>query len=138
VRWLANRDRIPVETFEPTRAEIVAALVQRFTFEQIKVANVLRGVAPLGRRTEELRVADVDAEASRVLGVLSKTPGLQGVPLNISDLEGSVRRLLPQLGDWRQVPSGWLDPAPEPPPTWLTCSRGPRAISAMKRSCGRS
>ena len=42
VRWLARRDGVPVETFEPSRADLVAALAARFTPEQIKVANILR------------------------------------------------------------------------------------------------
>jgi hypothetical protein len=119
VRWLARRDGVPVDTFEPSRAEIVAALVSRFTPEQIKVANVLRGLSQDSRRAEQFRASDMNAEVDRVLMILSRTRGLEGGPTTASEFVASATRLVPQGSAWQTPPGEWFDPVPEPPPTWL-------------------
>jgi hypothetical protein len=119
VRWLARRDGIPVATFEPSRAEIVAALVPRFTPEQIKVANVLRGLSQDSRRAEQFRTSDIDTEVERVLTILSRTRGLEGAPTTAVEFAASATRLTPSSSDWRRPPAEWFDPVPDPPPTWF-------------------
>ena len=42
IRWLANRDGVVVETLDPSRGELAAAMRGRFTVEQQKVSLVLR------------------------------------------------------------------------------------------------
>jgi hypothetical protein len=119
VRWLARRDGVPVESFEPSRVEIVAALVSRFTPEQIKVANVLRGLSQDSRRAEQFRVSDIDGEVNRVLTILSRTRGLEGAPRTASEFAMSAIRLVPPNSDWRRPAPEWFDPVPDPPPTWF-------------------
>lgn len=119
VRWLARRDGVRVETFEPSRAEIVAALTARFTPEQIKVANILTQLSQDSRRAEQYRISDMDAEIDRVLTILSRTRGLEGVPTAAPEFATSATRLVPSSIDWRRPPSEWFDPVPDPPPTWF-------------------
>jgi hypothetical protein len=119
VRWLARRDGVPVDTFEPSRGEIVAALVPRFTPEQIKVANVLRGLSQDSRRAEQFQISDIDAEVERVLTILSRTHGLERAPTTASEFATSATRLSPSRSDWRHPPAEWFDPVPDPPPTWF-------------------
>ena len=119
VRWLARRDEVSVETFEPSRAEIVAALAARFTPEQIKVANILRQLSQESRRAEQYRISDMDAEIGRVLTILSRTRGLEGAPTTPSEFATSAIRLVPPSSDWRRPPAEWFDPVPDPPPTWF-------------------
>jgi hypothetical protein len=77
VQWLARRDGVQVDTFEPSRAELVAGLAPRFTSEQFKVANILRQLSQDSRRTEQYRVSDIDVEVDRVLTIFSRTRGLE-------------------------------------------------------------
>ena len=118
VRWLAKRDGVPVDTLDPTRADSVAAMRSRFTAEQIKLSAILGQVAEQTRRSDSFRVPDVDAETVRVMNVLSRTSGMEGPPRTLEDLAASATRLLPMLANWREVPSGWFDPAVFPPITW--------------------
>jgi hypothetical protein len=118
VRWLAQRDKVPVDTFEPSRRDLVERQASRFTYEQIKLATLLRTAAQDAARLPAFRAPSVDREVERVIGVISRTPGLEGPPNSILELEASVARLLPQLHDWRQVPLSWFDPAIDPPIAW--------------------
>lgn len=118
VRWLARRDNVPVQTFEPSREAVVSALVPPFTPEQIKVANVLRGLSQDGRRAAAFRISDLDAEVDRVLGILSRVPGLEGEPRSAVAFGARASFLVP-FGDWRRPDPSWFDPVTEPPPTWL-------------------
>lgn len=119
VRWLARRDGVTVQTFEPSRAEVVAALAPHFAPEQYKVALVLRGLAENSRRAEQFRIADIDAEVDRVLAILSRTPGLEGAPTTAADFAARATRLVPVDADWRRPDPAWFDPVPEPPATWM-------------------
>jgi hypothetical protein len=120
VRWLARRDGIPVETFEPARTQLAEAVRGRFTVEQQKVSLVLRQILLQQQRTKaEFRAQDLQLEVTRVLGILNRTPGLEEAPHTFDDFQRSVAQLLPQLNDWRVVPNEWFDPAAEPPPTWV-------------------
>jgi hypothetical protein len=119
VRWLGRRDSVLVDSFEPSRAGLVAALGARFTLEQVKVANVLRQLSQESRRAEQYRVSDIDAEVDRVLAVLSRTRGLEAGPTTAEEFATSVARLVPWSRDWRRPAAEWFDPVPDPPPTWL-------------------
>jgi len=118
VRWLAKRDGVPVETLDPTRAHSVAAMRSRFTPEQFKLSSVLGQVAEQRRRSDSFRVQDVETEVVRVMNVLSRTPGLEGPPRTLEEVQESATRLLPTLVNWREVPSSWFDPAVFPAITW--------------------
>jgi hypothetical protein len=118
VRWLARRDGVPVETLDPTRADSVAAMRSRFTPEQFKLSSILGQVAEQRRRSDSFQVQDVDAEVMRFMNVLSRTPGLEGPPRTLQELQDSATRLLPALVNWREVPSSWFDPAVFPAITW--------------------
>ena len=119
VRWLASRSHVHVESIDPPRAGLVKYLGERFTSEQIKVSMTLEQVGEQQRRAVPLRGADLDNEISRTLDLLGQIPGLDGPPGNLEQLRDTCARLLPQLHDWREVPSTWFDPAIEPPPTWI-------------------
>lgn len=119
VRWLARRDAIPVATFEPSRADTVAALAARFTPEQIKVANVLRTLSQDSRRAEPYQLSAIDAEITRVLTILSRTRGLEATPTTAGEFAMAATRLAPTGSDWRRPPAEWFDPVPDPSPTWL-------------------
>jgi hypothetical protein len=111
VRWLAKQDAIPVETLDPTNAQLLAASAERFTPEEFKLSSVLRQVSQQNRRSEQFRASDLEAEVSRV-------PGMEGPPRTVAELETSTTKLLPMLTNWRAVPAEWFDPAIDPP-TWL-------------------
>jgi hypothetical protein len=119
VRWLARRDGVPVDTFEPSRAEIVAALAPRFTSEQFKVANILRTLSQNSRLDEQYRASDIEIEVGRILTIFSRTRGLEGAPTTASEFSVSASRLVPSNSEWRRPRAEWFDPVPDPPPTWF-------------------
>lgn len=47
VRYLAGRDDVPTTSFEPSRAEGLAALVTEFSRDQIKVFYILRDISQI-------------------------------------------------------------------------------------------
>jgi hypothetical protein len=120
VRWLARRDGVIVETFEPSREQLAHAVGDRFTVEQQKVSAVVRQLLLQQQRSDaSFRAPDLEAEVTRVLTIIGRTPGLEGPPTTLGEFRASVARVLPQLQDWNKVPSEWFDPAAEPPPTWI-------------------
>ena len=119
IRWLAKRDGVVVETLDPTRGQLAAAMRGRFTVEQQRVSLVLRQLLLQRQRGGAFRVRDLEAEVARVLGLLDRVRELEGVPNTVSEFRTSVARLLPQLSDWNAVQEHWFDPTVEPPPTWI-------------------
>ena len=116
VLFLASRDHVPVKTLEPSRGNEVALLLETYSPEQVKVFYVLRQIPEFksGQHNET-----IDAYTRNVLGWLSLTPELKGIPRTIAELQTSTCRLFPQLTDWRDVPQTWFDPAVSPSVTYL-------------------
>lgn len=118
VRWLAKRDNVPATTLEPSRSDTVAALSRRFTPAQVKIANILRGVAQERRRSESFRVPSIDGGVDRLLAFFSRVRGLEGSPHSLREFDEMVRQELPTLSDWRAIDERWFNPALRPPLAW--------------------
>ncbi len=108
VRYLAVRDKVPVRSLEPSRADEAAFLLKTYTPEQVKVFYALRQV-PQFRNSK--RDETIETHLDFVLGKwLSSVPGLEGSPRNLSEFEQSCLWLSPKLKDWRDVEQSWFDP----------------------------
>lgn len=107
VRFLAARDKVPVQSIDPTRAAEVAALLTRFAPEQVKLFFVLRVVAQHGRFQ---RGNTLEEELQRVFPILAATPGLNLWPNSISELDVSYARYFPNRGNFRDAQPSWFDP----------------------------
>ena len=108
VRYLAARDKVPVRSLEPSRADEAAFLLKTYTPEQVKVFYALRQV-PQFRNSK--RDETIETHLEFVLGKwLSSVPGLEGSPRNLSEFERSCLWFSPALKSWREVPQSWFDP----------------------------
>jgi len=107
VRFLAARDGIPVQSLEPARQAEVGWLLQKFLPEQVKLFYVLRQVDQHRRHKSSEAIENY---TSKQLASFAEIKGLEGPPNTVEELQASSARLLPELGDWRQVPAEWFVP----------------------------
>lgn len=107
VRFLAARDKVPAQSIDPTRAELVTALLRKFAPEQVKLYFVLLVVAQHGRFQ---RANTVDEELQRVFPIFAATPGLNVSPNSISELESSFARHFPNQRSFKDARESWFDP----------------------------
>jgi hypothetical protein len=106
-RFLAARDKVPIRSLEPSRADEVAMLLKTYTPEQVKVFYALRQVPQFYRsKHDETIETYVDHALKRLTGI----PGLEGPPRNSAELEKSCLWLSPRLREWREAPQSWFNP----------------------------
>lgn len=109
--FLAAQHNIPIKSIDPPRLEEIAYLLntKRWTVEQIKLFFILRRVA---ENSKSPKPQPVDAFVQEGLKAFSTVSGLQGFPTTLAEFEESVKRVLPSVGDWRQVQTAVFDPNP--------------------------
>ncbi|HET6842747.1 MAG TPA: hypothetical protein VFK06_13870 [Candidatus Angelobacter sp.] len=107
IRFLANRDHIPVTSVDQSRAEEVAFLLKRFSSEQVKLFFVLRLVAQQTRNHPEQPLED---ELRRVLPIFAGTPGLNVPPGTSEELAMIYARNFPNHGSYKEASLSWFDP----------------------------
>jgi hypothetical protein len=104
LRYLADRDKIPVATFEPSFKDEVAYASKLYSPEQVKVFYVLRQVS-------EGRMLKSDKSLDERMGEwLDQWDELDGAPHTLAEFAALCRTYFPDLKDWRQVPTDWFDP----------------------------
>ena len=106
VRYLAARSQVPVRSLDPTRRELVAALGDRFTPEQLKLFFVLLQV----KHHRENPTEPFDDMIGRVFMNFNATPGLGGPPRTVEELNAIFPRYFTAPGSFHEVPSNWFDP----------------------------
>ncbi len=109
VRFLAARDKVPVQSIDPTRAAEVAELSKTFPAEQLKLFFVLLVVTEYGR-VYQGEAKTLEEELRRVFPILAATPGLNGPPNSIPELEATYARYLPYHGTFKDARPSWFDP----------------------------
>ncbi len=107
VRYLAGRDDVPVAILDPTRAEVVAVLLDEYPAERLKLFQLLLAVkSHRDNPTEPFK-----ERMALVLRHRSKVPGLENVPpQSLEELAESYEHEFPDAGSFRDVPSAWFDP----------------------------
>jgi len=93
IRFLANRDHVPVTSIDQSRAEEVAFLLKRFSPERVKLFFVLRVVA---QQIQNHPNDSLEDELKRVFAIFNDTPGLNVTPASIVELETSYTRTFPK------------------------------------------
>jgi hypothetical protein len=106
-RFLAARDKVPVRSLEPSRADEVAMLLKTYTPEQVKVFYALRQVPQFYRSKRD---ETIETYVDHALKMLTSLPGLEGSPRNLAELEKSCLWLSPKLPEWRKAPQSWFNP----------------------------
>jgi hypothetical protein len=101
VRMLADRERVPARSLDPSREDQVTALLRTFPSDRVKLFFLLRTVGDF--RKHPRGGAALPDFAAGELARLSRTPGLGGAPRSLRDVELAVP-------GWRDVPGSWFDP----------------------------
>jgi hypothetical protein len=110
---LAEAASVPVLSLEPDRLDEIAHLrgTGRWTEEQLKVFYTIRRVTQAVTSGAKI---DLEDAATKYMGFLSTERGLAPEPSTIEGLDACVRRLLPDAGRWKDVPSAYFYPGPQP------------------------
>lgn len=110
LRYLADRDGVPIYDMEPPEEERYRYLLQRFTVEEIRLHKIAQNVS------QNLRTLPDEEVDKQVLGQIRRhldpQPLLDGPPGTISELDESFQRLMPNLGNWRRLETTDLNPRP--------------------------
>jgi len=105
--WLHDMG-VPVESIDPTNAEVVAALRTKFTPEQIKMFFILRQMTEYGRI---LKPTDSPEQYPRdAVNSFGKIPGLDVPPRSVEELDSSFRARFSGLGSYKDANPDWFDP----------------------------
>lgn len=120
LRWLGQRDNVPVRTFEPSPAAEAEELLREFTVEQVKTFYIMRALGQNAAKPEKARTPNLEEITRNVLLWYSQVYGLEGSPRTHDEFVASCSRLAPELKDWREPPMSWFDPAPrrDQPTRW--------------------
>jgi hypothetical protein len=138
VRFLAQRDGVPVRSLDPDHAAQTRAMIALgYTGEQVALYFVLLHVAQWSQRNGD----DLEGQLRTVLDHYSRVAGLESAPRSIAELDAMTRKWLPDLADWREVDIGAFDPLAEDVPGWLddmsrhlTALRDAAMIAALEQA----
>lgn len=103
VRFLAQRDGIPVSSFEPPYPEEMKALLESYPAEQVKMYFALRNFISFRARAGA-KSADAFM-AGELAGTWAGTS-----PGTIGELQMLFEKYFRDPGDWRAVPEDWFNP----------------------------
>ena len=109
VRYLAARDKVFVQSIDPPHAAEVAELLRNFPPGQVKLFFVLRQVSEYGR-VYRGTANTLEEELQRILPIFAATPGLNGPPNSISELQAVYARYFPNQGTFKDARPSWFDP----------------------------
>ena len=101
LRFLASRDKVPIKSIDPTRAQEAVYLKRFFNAEQIKIFYVLRQAVVnqnLGKDTASV------GYVNKILRHLAKVDYyFKGNPRHLDEFEGRVHQLFPNLKDRQSI-----------------------------------
>jgi len=106
VRFLAARDGVPVASLEPTKQELAKRLVPEFGAELVKLGFLLLQVKHHRNNPTE----PFETAVARTFSTLNRTPGLEGQPRDLAELERRFAARFPEAPVLRQLPEAWTDP----------------------------
>jgi hypothetical protein len=110
VRFLATEGGARIERLEPDPRAEAAAVLERFSPEQVKLFYVLREVSRL-RERRGLDEADLRAAAGQLLRRTDAIfPEMAGVVGSVEALEEAYRRHWSEPAEWWMAPARWFDP----------------------------
>lgn len=107
-RFLAAKDSVPARSLEPSRDDEIAALLEKFSPEQLVMFFSIRPVTEARTRRAAPKPA-LDSLLSLALAQAHRNTHLRDVLPDTSALRARFARLVPDM-DVTQVPDGWFDP----------------------------
>ncbi|MCP4679320.1 MAG: hypothetical protein GY854_28295 [Deltaproteobacteria bacterium] len=108
LRFLADRDNVPIRSLDPPLSEQVSWLVNEFSTEKIKLYFILRQVSQYHRLSQQ---SSLEEYIRGYLDHLSRHPPLAGSPSNLKEIDEVTKRLMPNLGEWRRASGNWTSPS---------------------------
>lgn len=111
VRFLAGQGGVRLARLEPSPQAEVAALLERFTPEQVKLFFILRETARL-RERRGMPEAELKTTVARMLEQTARMfPGaFDGTFADLDGLQAAYRRHWSEPAEWWMAPSRWFDP----------------------------
>lgn len=100
LRFLAERDNVPIKCIDPPNKLQVRYLKQYFNSEQIKVYYVFLHTLVKKRMG---RALDDKTFVDSILRQLSRHMKFYDFPDSLDDFEWAAKKLFPELSDWRDV-----------------------------------
>ena len=110
--WLARSKGIAVESVDPPRdVEVKGLLDAGYTVAQLKVFYTLRQVAQSQGTTLPVTIEEAVTRRLQNLG----SRGLPGKPETLDEFEAEIRKMLPELADWRTITREYFYPGRQNP-----------------------
>ena len=107
LRFLAERDEIPIHSIEPTEGEEIKYLLERFSPEELKLYYLLRQVVQHRRMGY---VESIEDYIEKFIFIFGDREGLHGVVNSVAEFEEIYSKYINEPGDWRNVPDTWFNP----------------------------
>lgn len=110
--YLAGKHKIPIRSIDPPRmVEIQHILDQKkWSLEQVAVFYILRRIPENNKKTAP---EDPEKIVLTSLTQSAKIPGFESLPKTIAEFTSVVKRLLPEVSDWRKIDQRYFDPNPD-------------------------
>lgn len=109
VRYLAARDNVPVVSLEPSPADELAYVSQRFSAEQVALFYTLREAARLRERQKQ-SPEQIAAKIDEMLAKIAAMPGFTSPFHASADVAKAYARYWTSPANWWDAPQAWFDP----------------------------
>jgi len=111
MRFLADKDRIPIQCIDPGRNKEAMHLIRFFSADNIKLYYILRQA--LINRNRNKNIKNTNYVCS-LLRELSRLDAFKGNPSTFDEFERTVYKMLPDLTQWQSIPcSSFYSNSPE-------------------------
>ena len=105
IRFLAAKDRIPLQCIEPRRDKEAIHLSRFFSSDQIKLYYILRQAIINRNMKKDIK------NVNYVYGILRELSSLKAFksnPSTFDEFEYTLRKTLPDLKNWQSIPCSYL------------------------------
>ncbi len=106
LRYLAHRDKVKIESIDPSREDEMRYLLKYYSVSKIKIYYILRQVVI---DKEIFRKKNIKNKLIKsFLKNMSKMKSFNTYPGNIREFNMCIKKLLPEVKDWRKIDSSYF------------------------------
>ncbi len=106
LRYLAHRDKVKIESIDPSRKDEMEYLLKYYSVPKIKIYYILRQVVIDKEIFNKKKIKNT--YINLLLKNISKVRYFNTYPQNIREFNNSVKKLLPEVNDWRKIDSSYF------------------------------
>jgi hypothetical protein len=111
MRFLADKNRIPIQCIDPGMDKEAMHLIRFFSADNIKLYYILRQALINRSRNKDIKNTNY---VRHILRQLSNLKGFKGNPSTFDEFECTVYKMLPNLTQWQSIPcSSFYSNSPE-------------------------